>query len=231
MSNKDFIGILRFTSETYANELIAGQVYFGAAENYRHREDGNYMPGITDFNESCIFSYRSDRDSEPFILEFGIPNSDGTIPEVLIPIKTVTKFDFKKGSNDYWLSCWYSLFIKNDNLEKSIEQAQKEINDMRHEFGVVPVFIFRDDILKLVDLLKDKVDIRYGFVKYTSNDLECDVFTKRLNFNYQREYRFAIAGCPSRSKENKFVDLRGKADGLIKKINRLMIKDGEIFYM
>ncbi|MRT05280.1 hypothetical protein [Ewingella americana] len=230
MSNKTFVGIVRFTSHQYANDLVSGQVYFGAAENYRHREDGIYMQGIADFNESCIACYRSDRDFEPPILKFRIPNSDGSIPDTFFSLKGIKKLDVKMGTDDHWLSCWYSLFIDEDDIEHDVNNIQEDMDKMRNEFGTTAVFIFKDDIAKFVEILNEKVDVHYGFVGYTKNHMECNVFKKRYEFKYQKEFRFVISGCPPRSKENKLVTLDDSVDGLLKIVNKLMFKDGTVYY-
>ena len=176
------IGIIKFFSNnSFLEKLIAGKLYCNTPEYYRH----NKLEGVSDQNESCLFSFRPERGDEEIILEVnGINIKD---------IKRLTAHN--SGLREAWLHCWMTLEIP--KTDEELIALKKDVHRMQTEFGPDYAFIRYDRIHSFLNTIKTLTDYQViaGKVAYSEKSTDCGPSCKALSYSYQREFRFLIGEC------------------------------------
>ena len=181
---KEYFGLIKFyNNENYLNDFINGVLYCNTPEYYRLSK----REGVSDFNESCLLSFREGRSDEKVTVTFGGKEING--------IKTLTMHPVN--SHDMWLHCWTTLAVTEDRDELS--KLVQDINRLRKEFGTNYIFMSMKQLNLFVEhlkiLIKDK--LYFGEIQYSDDTNLWSAFCKSNKYSYQREYRFAYGDCSS----------------------------------
>jgi len=176
------IGIIKFfDNESYLDLLIAGTLYCNTPEFYRQSR----LEGVSDKNESCLFSYRRKRGDEEIILEV-----NG------IKIKYISRLTaHNPGFPEAWLHCWMALELP-DTYEE-LESLKKDILRLKIEFGNYYAFISFDKITSFFNVIQTLTTFKVilGNVAYSDKATNCGPACKDVSYAYQREFRFLIGEC------------------------------------
>lgn len=178
------IGIVKFfNNDRYLDALIAGTLYCNTPEYYRQSK----LEGVSDKNESCLFSFRPERGDDDITLELnGVKIKD---------IKRLTAYnpEFREA----WLQCWMTLEIPNNDEE--LIALQNDVQRIQTEFGRIYAFIRYDKITPFLNAIKTLTDqqVIAGKVAYSEKSTDCGPNCKAISYSYQREFRFLIGECGS----------------------------------
>lgn len=176
------IGIIKFFSnDSFLDALIAGTLYCNTPEFYRQSK----LEGVSDLNESCLFSFRPERGDEKIILEVsGIEIND---------IKRLTARN--PGLPEAWLHCWMALEIP--KTDEELIALKKDVLRLQTECGCNYAFIRHDRITPFLNAIKTLTDHRViaGKVAYSEKSTDCGPSCKAVSYSYQREFRFLIGEC------------------------------------
>lgn len=125
------IGIIKFfQDESYLESLISGIFYCNTPEFYRLSK----AEGVSDKNESILFSFRKKREDEKIEVE---------VNEIKIKkVKSLTARN--PGLRDSWLHCWTILEIP--KTDEELDALQKDVLRLKTEFGQSYAFISSDKI-------------------------------------------------------------------------------------
>ncbi len=176
------VGFLKFFKDRgKLDSMLNGLFYCNTPEYYR--TSGH--EGVSDVNESCNHAYRRDRNDEPVKLTL-----NGIELEELTALTI-----HNNGIKDKYLHCWFAIRIPQNN--KELDALTSNIKRMRKEFGNNYAFIKRNNLIALVNRLKqyttEKID--FGNIKYSDDKMEWSVVCKSHRYSYQQEFRFIIGDC------------------------------------
>jgi hypothetical protein len=177
------IGIVKFfKNESFLDALISGTICCNTPESYRLSN----LEGVSDFNESCLFTFRPERGDEKISIEInGKKISD---------IKRMTAYN--PGLRDGWLHCWMSIEIpKNDD---ELEALTTDVQRLQEEFGRNYAFISYDKIEPFFNIIKDlfaEHQVIAWKVAYSEKSTDWSPICKASSYSYQREFRFIIGKC------------------------------------
>lgn len=183
-----FLGLIKFfRDEAFLDALIDGTIYCNTPEHYRLAT----ADGVADKNESCVSSYRRERDvHEPTLVLGGHE------------VKDVVSFTLHNGGKqDTWLHCWFCLRFPKD--QEALEQLIADIGRMKAEFGEHYALVTAPQFQNFKDTLQKTAPKRlsHGEVKYTDSSSEWGTLCKSTSYSYQREFRFTFGECPVGSTE------------------------------
>ena len=180
-----------FNNPKYANDLLEGKFFCNTPAYYRKSN----MEGVGDTQESVAYSgtydpnYRIDNISLKKLVKL----SDLPVPENELKELTVSLFpeQFKHG----WLHCWFVIDEVTD-LE-FVAQLAADLIRVQKEFGLNYVFFTSNDFHEMTKRLADKLDRPVGTARiaYTDNNYFHNIACKRLEYKYQREFRFILEEC------------------------------------
>jgi hypothetical protein len=184
MIHKNCVGLIKFfRNEQFLDDLRDGLFYCNTPEFYRNSKD----EGISDLNESCIYSYRKERDKiPPEIIIDGVRLNEASLNASTLK---------KGGQTDKWLHCWFELsFVQNAEY---MQDLIEDISRIRKEFGNQYVLLLLNDIPELKRRLAKTthLKIKEGKVKYSEEKLDWGYACKSENYAYQREFRFLFGEC------------------------------------
>ena len=133
------IGIVKFfRNESFLDSLIAGTFHCNTPESYRQSK----LEGVSDLNESCCFSFRTERGDDEITLE---------VNGVKIPdIKRLTAYN--PGLRDAWLHCWMALEIP--KTDEELIALKRDVLRLQVEFGRNYAFISYDKITPFLNIIK-----------------------------------------------------------------------------
>ena len=234
METSVMIGIIRFVEdESKFERFVNGSVQFGAPERYRCHPEGKHRLGVSDNNESRILTYREERDgadSAPLI-EFSLSTDPRKIPDVFYPIGKAKSLDLKN-ADDHYISSWYTVSIDGSNVYEELERIKEETTNMISQFGRHSIFILTEDIPELISRMESHSNkkIISGRVKYTHDILKHGPLCKGVDFSYQQEYRFLIAGCGSKETAPLNFNCENGFHDLVKQGIYFKIEQGELYY-
>ena len=139
------IGIIKlFGNDSFLESLIAGTLYCNTPEVYRQSN----LEGVSDRNESCLFSFRPERGDEEIILEVnGIRIKE---------IKSLTAHN--PGVPEAWLHCWTTFEIP--ETDEELIALKKDVLRLQTEFGRNYVFIRDDRITSFLNTITTLTDHR-----------------------------------------------------------------------
>lgn len=183
------IGILKFFSnESFLDALISGTLYCNTPESYRLSK----LEGVSDLNESCLFSFRPERGDDDISLEIN--------GKKISNIKRMTAHN--PGLREGWLHCWMALEIPRNDDE--LETLKIDVTRLQKEFGRNYAFISYDIIEPFLNIIKSLFPEHHvvaGKVAYSQKSTDWSPSCKAISYSYQREFRFIVGEC-----ENNHVD-------------------------
>jgi len=145
------------------------------------------LEGISDKNESCLFTYRQEREDDEVILEV-----NG------VEIKDVLQLTaYNPGIQDSWLHCWMALEIP--KTDEEVEALKEDVLRLQSEFGVYYSFVSCAQIPQFIEVIKTLTNYRVlsGKVSYSDKSTDWSATCKNASYSYQREYRFLVGECGS----------------------------------
>tara|TARA_Y100000296_G_scaffold53431_1_gene61208 strand:+ start:396 stop:1121 length:726 start_codon:yes stop_codon:yes gene_type:complete len=183
-----------FRDKEILESFLDGMFWCNSPEFYRL----SYEAGVGDFNESCCYSYREERDKEAPKITI-----DGVALDGLIGL---TQHSNKE--KDRWLHSWFIL--NTPNSDEDCIKAVQTINRMREEFGRYYAVLQVNNIQPLINRLTEasKVKIDAIPVTYSDDMLEWSCTCKSSNYAYQEEFRFLVDYCSSNELEPKKIDVK-----------------------
>ena len=176
------IGLIKFFSnDSFLDALIDGTLYCNTPEFYRKSE----LEGVSDLNESCLFSYRPERGDDEIILQVNGVEIQG--------VKRLTAYN--PGLRDAWLHCWMVLDIP--KTDEELIALKEDVLRLQTEFGRNYAFIRYDSITPFLNALKTLTDHRVvaGKVAYSANSTDCGPHCKDISYSYQKEFRYLVGEC------------------------------------
>ncbi|MGD9213071.1 MAG: hypothetical protein PVI90_19970 [Desulfobacteraceae bacterium] len=176
------IGIMKFfRDEEYLDSLISGTLYCNTPEFYRQSN----AEGVSDKNESCLFSYRKKRGDEKVIAEFNGKEIKN------IKCFTAHNPDLKEA----WLHCWMTFEIPETDQE--LECLENDIQRVRNEFGRHFAFIAYNEIVPFLNAVQSMTQLQVlaRKVSYSKKAVDLSPTSKDISYSYQREFRFLIGQC------------------------------------
>jgi len=177
------IGILKFFSnESILDALISGTLYCNTPEYYRLSK----LEGVSDLNESCLFSFRPERGDDDISLEIN--------GKKISNIKRMTAHN--PGLREGWLHCW--MAIESPRNDDKLETLKIDISRLQKEFGPHYVFISNDKIESFLNIIKALFAEHYVASKkvvYSEKATDWSPSCKAISYSYQRELRFIIGEC------------------------------------
>jgi hypothetical protein len=184
----EIVGLLKFFRETtHLEALLSGHIYCNTPEHYRL----SGVEGVGDRNESCVASYRIERDGKKTVLEI-----DGN------EVSGVMSATMHNGmSRDMYLHCWFVVSMPKNDLE--YKSLVSDINRIRDEFGAYYVFLEAKNIQEFRERIVEKYDLIVNcvLVSYSENSMDWSVGCKSDKYSYQREFRFCFSECNLHSVE------------------------------
>lgn len=184
----EIVGLLKFFKDKkYLEDLLSGVVYCNTPEYYRLCD----VEGIGDRNESCVSSYRIERDGKKDVLKIN--------GHMLSGVQSVTMR--KGGLADMYLHCWVAVSMPQN--EGQYRSLLSDINRMRTEFGCNYAFMAAKDIDFFVDTVASDNNVSgdYRLVKYSEDSHEWCYWCKSDKYLYQREFRFLFDRCDTHDVE------------------------------
>jgi hypothetical protein len=176
------IGIIKFfNDESYLDSLISGTFYCNTPEFYRQSK----VEGVSDKNESCLFSYRGERGDDKIVLEFnGLEIKN---------IKSLTAHN--PSPRDAWLHCWMALEIP--KTDEELEALERDVLRLQIEFGRSYAFISSDKIAPFLNAIQilTPLQVTARKVDYCDKAINWSPICKDISYSYQREFRFLIGQC------------------------------------
>lgn len=210
MKSNQFIGLVKFfRNEEYLNLLLDGCFHCTPPEIYRM----DNQEGVSDKFESCVFSYRKEREDEPIELSI----AGHTLKET----KSITLHN--QAEKDAWLHCWFTLRVPDS--PESLENLKEDVQRMKKEFGQHYAFIPAPNLKPLIERLEANSDKQMfcSEVKYSGDTSRWGNLVKDLSYSYQREYRFLFGECSSAETDFYiFQNPNGLADLIYKNIELKM---------
>lgn len=193
------LGLLKFFySDERRSQFLNGLLYCNTPEFYRTKS----REGMSDIFESCIYSYRKDRENSPFSLELSLSKD---FKRKLVLDKENTHRLTVKQTTDYdsWMHCWFEL-----REPKNLDELNSQINNiqrLRHEFGQFLVFLPINNFDAFTHRLKKESEkpFIYNKVDYSSNPLKYNLFCKSEKYMYQQEFRFTFGNCSEKETDHK----------------------------
>ncbi len=216
-----------FSNNQYALDLLNGKFFCNTPEFYRKSN----LEGVGDSNESVAYNGKYDPnikiDNIPLkkLVEF----SDLNISEAKLDKLTVNLFpdQFQHG----WLHCWF-VIDHTSNLD-SIAQLASDLMRVQKEFGANYVFFTSNDFNEVTKRLANSLGhpVRNARIAYSDNNYFHNIACKRIEYKYQREFRFVLDECDLGELSPKVYELGDMRD--IFKFNepvRIMNNGTEIIF-
>ncbi len=187
-----------FREERYLQDLMAGKFYCNTPKYYRL----NYERGVGDSQESVSYSgglalgNKVDPDERigpvtigQMLKGSGAPAAD-QINDLEITMTT-------EGREHGWLHCWFSV----DELQDAHQMASflNDLHRVREEFGHSYVILNAHGYQKLMERFEHcgVAPIRIARVGYSDSRFHNGIGCKRLEYSYQREFRFVFSNIHS----------------------------------
>lgn len=188
MKPNQFIGLIKFfANEDHLDNLIKGCFHCTPPEVYRLGK----REGVSDKFESCMHSYRVERNDAPTTLELnGFEINDAL--EITI---------YNKQNQDSWMHCWFSLRFPKD--EEALQTLKSHIAKMKQEFGHNFAFLLAPQLKSFIKRLQELGDKTFscGEVEYSGDRSKWGNLCKAIEYSYQREYRFMYGECSTSETE------------------------------
>lgn len=210
------IGIFKFfRNESFLDALISGTLYCNTPESYRLSN----LEGVSDLNESCLFTFRPERGDENISLEIN--------GKKISNIKRLTAYN--PGLRDGWLHCWMALEIpKNDD---ELEALKIDVHRLQKEFGRNYAFISYEKIEPFLNILKNlfaEHHVVAGKVAYSEKSTDWSPSCKAILYSYQREFRFIIGECETNHVDSLVRTYEGGFSQYIQKSPEILLRiEGE----
>ncbi|WP_156941152.1 hypothetical protein [Cobetia crustatorum] len=194
--SNDYIGMIKFfqsDKEFYLDKLLSGLIHCQTPEVYRISD----MEGVSDRFESCIHSYRHDRNDDDVKITIKKHSSGEEIE--ITDVLSLTLYQSEQ--KDSWLSCWMSLRIPED--EEELENLKDDITRMKANFGNSFVFLPVNNVGEFFKRIEKSTTEKFTHceVVYDGDRNNWGSFCKSLDYSYQREYRLSFGECSSLEKE------------------------------
>ncbi len=216
---RQFTGLVKFyRNKDYLEKLIDGVMHCNSSEFYRLSK----AKGVSDLNESCIFSLRTSRGDR--IDEFQINGS-----QINCDIKSITMRPSLQENKEGYLHCW-TLFEFPRTIEE-LKQLASDLQKLKREFGNSYVFLPIEKLQSFIDRIQEKTksEMRCGEINYSNNRLKHNVFCKSNKYTYQREYRFVFEYCDNNVKPEEEYCIEGGFNDLLIKNPEIKLKFQDIF--
>lgn len=182
LKSGQYIGLIKFFRRfDHLNHFLDGYLYCNTPEYYRTSKD----VGVSDKNESCHLSIRSQRGDTPFEVEV-----DGV---VIGPASDIT---VRQGRKEGWLHCWVALIVP--STDKEFKKFSNDLIKLKEEFGPHYVFINAEQSHDFARRIKESVNttVETFAIEYTENKFTGQsIQTKSIEYSYQREFRFVFSEC------------------------------------
>lgn len=215
-----FLGLLKFFhNPEYMDKLLSGVMHCQTPEVYRLAA----QEGRGDKNESCIMSWRRDRNDAG--VEF---NLNGHV----IPAEDIVSVTLQSGDCDSWLSCW--LMLRLPEGEPDLEKLKQDLTRMKREFGKNFVFLPAYHAKEFLDRLRSASSKPAWAqeIVYQEDSVMWSARCKSPAYSYQREYRIGFGQCDVHEQEPyEFLVEGGFRDLMHSNISLQLrhIKTGEVF--
>ncbi len=197
-----------FSNPKYANDLMHGKFFCNTPEYYRKSN----LEGVGDIQESVAYNgkYNPDYKIGDIPLKRFVELSDLQIPEKELKELTVDLFpeQFKHG----WLHCWF--IIDEVTSPEFIAQLAPDLIRVQKEFGFSYVHFTSNDFHKVTERLANALGcpVRNTRIVYTNNNYFHNIACKRLEYKYQREFRFILDECDMGEMNPKVYELGDMTD-------------------
>lgn len=181
-------GLIKFFENIdYWQQFKAGLLYCNTPHYFRTIEE----IGRSDPYESCIGYYNLARgDNPPKFTDGGgkILNIEKAKQVVIHPLNE---------PSDGWLQCW-AIVAPQNNFDDYLIRIVRE-------FGPYFVYMPAQNIKKYIARIRkfNAESVEYGYVRYSSNPKECSLGVKRVDYEYQCEFRIVIGECDKFCKEHR----------------------------
>lgn len=184
--SRRLIGLIKFfQNEHYLDLFLSGCFFCNTPEHYRLSK----LPGVSDKNESALYTYRHARGDSGIKLK---------INDVITDEVTAITIH-RSGFADAYLHCWALLEIP--KTEDKLASLKVDLVRMRLEFGehyaFLPLKNLKEFTNRITASTTEKVWCQE--VDYSASINDWSVVCKSNDFSYQREFRFGIEGCKTHS--------------------------------
>lgn len=195
------VGLIKFfKNEDFLDQFLSGCFYCNTPEYYRLSNS----PGVSDKNESALYTYRQSRGDSGIKLSINDLVTDEVLSLTIHP----------SGFGDAYLHCWTLFEIP--KTESDLNLLKNDLKRMRSEFGEHYAFLPLNNLSELFGRINKRNDKKVWCqeVTYSASPNRWSSVCKSKDFAYQREFRFGIEGCNTHSLEplilqcpNGFKDL------------------------
>lgn len=190
-----YLGMIKFfRNKDYLDMFLDGTLYCNTPEYYRN----STQKGVSDRNESCVSSFYTGRGDR--IERFEING---------IEIPPPTRIITRQGRKDGWLHCW--AIIQLPENDKSFEKLNKDIQQLKEEFGSYYAFINSANIMPFLERIKNNTNCSFFDSEVTyfkGGYIGHSILHKSEEFSYQREYRIILGECESDCVDPKIFSIK-----------------------
>ena len=201
-----------FRSEQYLDDLIAGKFFCNTPKYYRL----NYEPGVGDGQEAVSYSGGNDHLTGVDLSASIGPVSVGAMLQAtgLNPdnIKTLEIAKNVEGYEHGWLHCWFAIDKVGDASQ--LAQLLTNLKRVREEFGCNYASLNADGYTKLLRRFEERgiAPVRTARVSYSDSAFHNGIECKRLQYQYQQEFRFIFGQCDANEINPRIIELGDLSD-------------------
>ena len=202
------LAYLKFVGEEqWLQDLKSGKFYCNTPKYYRNR----YEAGVGDSQEAVAYSggFAQSGSVDPnamigpvsvgqMLSQTGLPN-----PSAIQNLEiTLTK----EGHEHGWLHCWFVIDEVRDGFQ--LASLLTDLHRVREEFGCNYAILNVEGYSKLLRRFEECgiAQVRTARVGYSDNRFHTGIACKRLQYQYQREFRFVFSQCDTAEEQPRILE-------------------------
>ncbi len=194
--------LIKWGKREHLEKLVQGELYLNTPEFYRINADRTFG----DKYESCVYSYREERDEiAPVFLRDGVP---------LSRFHPTSATVYGATDRSFHLHCWSMVSAWENSCE--LEALIADLREQREKLGPCFVALRSHDIGTLLERIRGtEPDTGCSHVEYSDDPNRQSCVCKRTCFAWQREFRFLVCECAKRDTDARRLRVDDLSDLLL----------------